>query len=258
MWPLENVGAVASTQQCVRDRLLGPSGGAAQQAFGLFSLEQRAGVGQHGRYWVHAGEALACSLAWPLPRAAANAGATAPWPIRVSALISSALERALALPERVISIKWPNDLYFEDRKCGGVLVTQVRCGPVTWLIAGIGLNLRWHEPPRGFLASGLLERSHLRVDEPLALALVQAMAVAMEPLAAEVEPVRDWGLEFAARDWLRGKPVQLLHPITGATLAQGVAQGIDERGWLALLSPQGETQHVAIGEASARPQGGQA
>ncbi|MFM1860393.1 MAG: hypothetical protein RL133_1893 [Pseudomonadota bacterium] len=255
MWPLENVGAVASTQQCVRDRLLDPSRGGASRAFGLFSLEQRAGVGQHGRHWVHAGEALACSLAWPLEGEATQALASIPWPICVSTLISSALERRLALSDRAISIKWPNDLYFEDKKCGGVLVSQLKRGPYTWLIAGIGLNLRWHTSPTGFTASALLERSHHRLDEQLGLGLVQSMAEALEPLRMGPPLACDWAQRFRARDWLHGKSVDLIHPVTGAALAEGIAQGIDERGWLSIRHAQGEPRYFAIGEVSARPNG---
>lgn len=41
-----------------------------------------------------------------------------------------------------ISVKWPNDLYWRDRKAGGILIENVFRGP-DWLyaIAGIGINI---------------------------------------------------------------------------------------------------------------------
>lgn len=40
------------------------------------------------------------------------------------------------------SIKWPNDIYWRDRKAGGILIENVLSGP-NWIftVAGIGLNI---------------------------------------------------------------------------------------------------------------------
>jgi BirA family biotin operon repressor/biotin-[acetyl-CoA-carboxylase] ligase len=41
-----------------------------------------------------------------------------------------------------ISIKWPNDLFINDRKAGGILIENVIRGKVwQWSVVGIGLNL---------------------------------------------------------------------------------------------------------------------
>lgn len=253
MWPLENLGAVASTQQCVRDRLQGQATGASPDAFGVYSLEQRAGIGQHGRHWQHCGEALACSLAWALPaRSAGLAHDTPPWPLWVSAVVSEGLEQALELAPGSIQIKWPNDLYFQDRKCGGVLVSQLVSHQRPWLIAGIGLNLRWHEPPKGFEASGLLQDSQLRLDEALARRLVVSMVMALDPLRHDQPSALQWHRAFAVRDWLRGRSVRLVHPVTGEQMAQGLALGVDDHGRLELQNAQGDRSVHAMGEASLR------
>lgn len=40
------------------------------------------------------------------------------------------------------ALKWPNDLYWNDRKLGGLLIeSQLRGTQVQWLVAGIGINL---------------------------------------------------------------------------------------------------------------------
>ncbi|HSU51358.1 MAG TPA: biotin--[acetyl-CoA-carboxylase] ligase [Segetibacter sp.] len=41
-----------------------------------------------------------------------------------------------------ISIKWPNDLYWKDRKAGGILIENVVSGEILkWSIIGIGINI---------------------------------------------------------------------------------------------------------------------
>ena len=41
-----------------------------------------------------------------------------------------------------ISVKWPNDLYWRDRKAGGILVENIFRGSTwEWSIVGIGLNI---------------------------------------------------------------------------------------------------------------------
>lgn len=248
MWSLENVGSVASTQQAARDRIEAARAG----PFMLWSTEQQAGVGQHGRHWVHSGEALACSLAFPEPAADAEAF-TGLWPLWVSLAAAQACETALELPPETIQLKWPNDLIWRGKKCGGVLVTRCQVKGVYWLIAGIGLNLRWLRAPQGFEASGLLEQSGRCWDPICRDRLLQALGEALAPLT-ERSPVRGvWQNAYAARDCLKGLELTLHHPVSKSVLAQGLACGIDDRGRLRLGSGQGMgEQGFAIGEASPR------
>ena len=41
-----------------------------------------------------------------------------------------------------VTIKWPNDIYFNDRKAGGILIENTYQGTNwTWAIVGIGINI---------------------------------------------------------------------------------------------------------------------
>ena len=41
-----------------------------------------------------------------------------------------------------LSIKWPNDIYVDDRKIAGILIHCSVCGDkLTWIISGIGINI---------------------------------------------------------------------------------------------------------------------
>lgn len=54
------------------------------------------------------------------------------------------------------SIKWPNDIYWRDRKAGGILIENVLSGPYwTFAVAGIGLNINQTVFPPGMNAVSL-------------------------------------------------------------------------------------------------------
>jgi BirA family biotin operon repressor/biotin-[acetyl-CoA-carboxylase] ligase len=40
-----------------------------------------------------------------------------------------------------VTIKWPNDLYHDDRKFGGILSEEKRAGDLRYIIMGMGLNI---------------------------------------------------------------------------------------------------------------------
>lgn len=41
-----------------------------------------------------------------------------------------------------LAVKWPNDLFFADKKAGGILVeSKIRNGSAEWMVIGIGINL---------------------------------------------------------------------------------------------------------------------
>ena len=72
--------------------------------------------------------------------------ATKQW--RISMLVAVALWDVLSkyLPQEQLSIKWPNDIYFGDKKLVGILIENSLSGQyVEYSIAGIGLNINQTE-----------------------------------------------------------------------------------------------------------------
>lgn len=64
----------------------------------------------------------------------------------LSQMVALAIHRSLQelLPEEAaaFSLKWPNDIYWNNRKLGGVLIeNSLRGGKITECIVGIGLNI---------------------------------------------------------------------------------------------------------------------
>jgi BirA family biotin operon repressor/biotin-[acetyl-CoA-carboxylase] ligase len=102
------------------------------------ALEQTAGQGQRGRKWVsNAGDSILLSAVIN-PRKL-----TVSQHFRLSASLAlAAIDYLSARSNGVFHIKWPNDLYWGDRKAGGILIQNViAAGRWQWAIAGIGINL---------------------------------------------------------------------------------------------------------------------
>jgi len=210
----------------------------------LVAAEQNAGRGRQGRQWhSQAGAALTFSLGLPLQPAEWSG---------LSLAVGVALAEALH-PQ--VQIKWPNDLCWQGRKLGGVLVETVSLGAQRYAVIGVGLNLVAPAlPSDGVLgpgmpalpAAGLLDLmpdaakgvGHWlrRVAAPL---LRQALDFEAQGFAHLVP-------RYAARDTLMGRPVRL------SDGREGVADGVRADGalWLATASGRSAVwQH----EVSVRP-----
>ena len=104
---------------------------------------QTAGRGQAGNSWEsEEGKNLLFSALLRYN----NIRATEQW--RLSMLVAVALWDVLSkyLPQEQLSIKWPNDIYFGDKKLVGILIENSLSGQyVGYSIAGIGLNINQTE-----------------------------------------------------------------------------------------------------------------
>ncbi len=120
-----------------------------------------------------------------------------------------------------VGLKWPNDLFYRDKKLAGILVEQVQ----GYLLIGVGLNVN-NEVPEG--AVGLrgwdVQGAHMVVLEGLGHGLAHL----------EDETFR-LSEAYKPFDLLLGEQLELL---TAGGLESGVGAGIDASGQLLLR--QGE------------------
>ena len=105
---------------------------------------QTNGKGQHGRVWESSkGQNLLCSYILELNTLDALKNWTPTDQIGFSAAIAlgtRAFFAAFAGSET--KIKKPNDIYFSDRKAGGILIENLVRGTAwTWSVIGIGMNI---------------------------------------------------------------------------------------------------------------------
>ena len=102
----------------------------------LVAEHQTVGRGRMGRNWQAApGASLTFSLALAL--------APADWSglsLAVGVALAEALDPVPAGRPR-IGLKWPNDLWLDERKLGGILIETVSVGPQRMAVVGVGLNV---------------------------------------------------------------------------------------------------------------------
>ncbi len=103
----------------------------------VLTESQTAGVGRLGRAWVSPPHLnLACSVILTTPALLDNAS----WiPLVTGLALVEAAQRASGL---ALSLKWPNDLLYADKKAGGVLCESAGHGSRTPVcVVGFGINV---------------------------------------------------------------------------------------------------------------------
>ncbi|MBK7206929.1 MAG: biotin--[acetyl-CoA-carboxylase] ligase [Elusimicrobia bacterium] len=134
--PLLHRPVVPSTQDEVKNR----AARGAPEGLIVVADRQRAGRGRRGRVWSSPAGGLWYSI---LLRPAA-APAHAPSLALVAALDWADTLRARGVPA---GVKWPNDVWADGKKIGGVL-TEMALEPdrVQWMVLGIGVNVNNRAP----------------------------------------------------------------------------------------------------------------
>ncbi|WP_457389347.1 biotin--[acetyl-CoA-carboxylase] ligase [Roseateles sp. P5_E1] len=205
---------------------------------------QTAGRGRLGRAWLteQGGDdaALTFSIALPLPAALDLSGLS----LAVGCTVADALDPA----GRHIQLKWPNDLFLDGAKLGGILIETVPL-PVDQrgVVIGIGLNLRPlpEGADRTAFASG---HAALQTLNPAATATetLDRLAPALRGMLADFETLgfAPWQAAFARRDLAGGQRVRVGEQA-------GTARGVSERGELLLETAAGLLP-ISGGELSLR------
>ncbi len=237
------------------DELVRRSVASEQPEFAVvLTTSQTAGRGRLGRVWVApAGKTLAVSV---LLRPATPAGQPLGfehlgW---LPLLAGVAMTRAVAsqVPERRVTLKWPNDVQVDGAKIAGILAELLpNAGGV---VIGVGVNLSFErdELPTSTSTSLMLAGAERTGDE-----LVDAVLSAyLTELRALYRDFLDHGADPDASG-LRAAVVALCSTLgqrvkvqlPGDELLFGEATGIDESGRL-LVAGDGGVQAVAAGDVT--------
>jgi len=131
-----NLDKVDSTNTYIHELLLKK---APAEGFVVCALEQYAGRGQRGNSWLsQPGTNLTFSILFE-PRFLSPSNQF--WLTKALAL--GVAEFVLSvIPAESVKIKWPNDIYVNDRKIAGILVENtLETSAIKFSIAGIGLNV---------------------------------------------------------------------------------------------------------------------
>ena len=163
-WRLVIESRAASTNDSVREAMRAAAG--AMPCVAL-AATQTAGVGRRGARWVSgAGDGLWFSVAVP----AEPTHTVAPPSLALAAELAEGLRRG-GVP---VEVKWPNDLYLDGGKLGGLMLERAGVGGRAAWLAGIGVNWRL---PDGALGAGYRPAALEQTDggawraDPVGLAL---------------------------------------------------------------------------------------
>ncbi len=211
----------------------------------IFAERQNAGRGRFGRRWEsasHRGLWFSLLLRPDLPLARWSRLTT--W---AAVAVAAATER---ITGRRAAIKWPNDVFLENKKVAGILIESgTDSAGQPFAVVGIGLNVN-HEsadfPPELAERATSLRMATGRPYDRAALA-VQVL----EQLAARLDQVKDSFSdlvgEASARSLLLGRWVQLR---SGASVHEGIAESLDENGQLLMRAGDGSSECFMAGEVT--------
>jgi BirA family biotin operon repressor/biotin-[acetyl-CoA-carboxylase] ligase len=166
---------------------------------------QFAGKGQRGKSWVdEPGQNLMMSLI------------SEPAPLEISKLFLFSASVCLGILDKLSttahqnwSVKWPNDIYWNDRKAAGILIETVVLGK-NWLyaVSGVGINLNQENFPADLPHAVSLRQITAAHYDPLEFArgLVPAIQNRIRMLKNEPEHILE---EYNESLYKRNQPVAL-------------------------------------------------
>ncbi len=227
----------SSTNTCAKEA---PASGAS---FDLFITEcQSSGYGQHQRAWSSPLGNLAMTLLARRPDVY-NADR-----YKMPLVVGIAVRRAIAaVVVSGLSLKWPNDIFVDGRKIGGILIENAAGES---LAIGIGLNVNsqlsdFEESVRPERMT-LLEKLGHEIDrEELVVDIVKNIQQVMKELKRG-----NWNQlieEYRQHSFLTRKPVNVSDGSTGTVL------GIADDGQLQVRLADGSLRLIAAGDVSVKP-----
>ncbi|KPA05407.1 bifunctional biotin--[acetyl-CoA-carboxylase] ligase/biotin operon repressor BirA [Pantoea agglomerans] len=235
------IPVIDSTNQYLLERMHEMESGAA-----CIAEYQQAGRGRRGRQWFSPfGANLYMSMYWRLEQGPAAAMGLS----LVIGIIMAETLRSLGADD--VRVKWPNDIYLNDRKLAGILVELTgKTGDAAQIVIGAGINLAMRAADASQINQGWINLQEAGVTvnrNELAARLINSLREAL-PLF-EQEGLTPFVARWAALDNFINRPVKLL---IGEREVHGIARGVDSQGGL-LLEQDGEIKAWVGGEISLRP-----
>ena len=211
---------------------------------------QSAGRGRNGRTWASRHGGLFCTI---LERPNLTLADYQLSGMVYQIAVARALGHFCGKPAR---LRWPNDIYIDNRKIAGVMTELEGEGDtVTWLATGIGANINNHVPSLKAVSCAAIAGHPLSRREVLLRILDEAEKVRKRTssgmayaqgnrlLAAEWNSLADnigaklaviySGFEYALKDGTAGD-------LSGRVLARGIFAGIDPAGRCIIKSAHGK------------------
>jgi len=231
---------IDSTNQYLLDRIE-----ILQSGDACIAEYQQAGRGRRGRQWFSPfGANLYLSMFWRLEQGPAAA-------VGLSLVIGIVMAEVLReLGAEEVRVKWPNDLYLNDRKLAGILVELTgKTGDAAQIVIGAGINLAMRN-----VATDVINQSWINLQEAginidrnaLAIRIIKELRKALQLF--EEEGLVPFLPRWESLDNFINRQVKL---IIGDREIHGISRGINEQGGL-LLEQDGVIKPWVGGEISLR------
>ena len=214
--------------------------GAAKHGDTYFTYEQTAGRGQRNKKWVAtAGENIIMSIVlYPGHLALADQ------PLLGMSVALSCCEFVQRYAIENITIKWPNDIYWNDRKAGGILIENgVQGNHWQYAVVGIGINVNQVSFPEGVKNPVSLKQILGKSLDILVLAT--ELCILLESGFRDIESGREAAV-FSRYNQALYKREQTVKLKRGNILFPAVIKGADMQG--RLLAQSGILQSFQAGE----------
>lgn len=212
------------------------------KVYAVAAGEQTHGQGRFMRSWVSPPGGIYVSLLFTKEMPANYLGAVT---LAAGCAVAEVLEEKA---KQKASIKWPNDVLFNDKKIAGILLNgRVETGIVSHLFVGIGVNVntqvRLRKRDLPVKPVSLRELTGKEVDLPdlMAKLLVRVAERVLDYPENKPEVIK----LVEERLWRKGEKARVATP-TGDYL-EGIILGLEKRGRL-LVSHNGEVKEVFSGE----------
>ena len=210
---------IDSTNQYLLDRI-----GELKSGDACVAEYQQAGRGRRGRKWFSPfGANLYLSMFWRLEQGPAAA-------IGLSLVIGIVMAEVLRkLGADKVRVKWPNDLYLQDRKLAGILVELTgKTGDAAQIVIGARINMAMRRVEESVVNQGwiTLQEAGINLDRnTLAAMLIRELRAALELF--EQEGLAPYLSRWEKLDNFINRPVKL---IIGDKEIFGISRGIDKQG----------------------------
>lgn len=141
------------------------------------------------------------------------------------------------MPTKKITIKWPNDIYFGEKKIAGILIQNIIKGQdVHWSVIGIGLNLAQTVFEINNLATSLALESEVIFDR---LSILQELHDELILLFNQSKKDSQFDYSMNYNNSLFQKDETIILEKTNGEILQGKLKSVNESGNL-LVEISGE------------------
>jgi BirA family biotin operon repressor/biotin-[acetyl-CoA-carboxylase] ligase len=213
----------------------------------VLAEEQGAGRGRMGRRWVSPGYVNLLFSILLRPN------------IHKDQVFVTTMILALATIEAIKSrtglttaIKWPNDIYVEGKKLGGILTEfSLGQGDIDYVVLGLGLNVNWSPDQTEDVsnpATSILSETGSKISrDDLLVTILRIFEVYyQEVLSGEID---DFYRTWNEASMIIGRDVEIVSP---KDRTHGKALRIDRTGALVIRDRAGKEQKIISGEVSVK------